>query len=152
MPKEKIPHKCLSIILLDSVIKTDYNKYYPQTFLEECVYKQQKQKNYITEEELKSDSDSINESESESKSDSNDDESKSKTLKISEKACIGHFVICLKSEILIIETWNEYIKKSDGMVNLFFKMLGCLLFKKSKKFNESCWLSKAVRMSSTYLK
>ena len=80
VPKEKIPHKCLSIILLDSVIKTD-NKYYPQTFLEECVYKQ-KQKNYITEEELKSDSDSNNESESESGSDSNDDESKSKTLKI----------------------------------------------------------------------
>ena len=23
-------------------------------------------------------------------------------------------------EILIIETWNKYIKKSDGMVNLFF--------------------------------
>ena len=104
VPKEKIPHKFLSIILLDSVSKTDNNKYYPQTFLEECVYKQQKQKNFITEEELKSDSDSINESESESESDSNDDESKSKTLKISEKACIGHFVICLKSEILIIET------------------------------------------------
>ena len=29
--------------MLDSVIKTD-NKYYPQTFLEECLYKQQKQK------------------------------------------------------------------------------------------------------------
>ena len=66
--------------MLDSIIKTD-NKYYPQTFLEECVYKQQKQKqqkNYITE-ELKSDSDSNNESESESESpnDSNDDETKS---------------------------------------------------------------------------
>ena len=76
-PKEKIPYKCL-LIVLDSVIKTD-NKYYPQTFLEECVYKQQKQKqqmNYITE-ELKSDSDSNNESESESDSESNDDETKS---------------------------------------------------------------------------
>ena len=40
--KERIPYKCLSIIVLDSVIKTD-DKYYPQTFLEECVYKQQKQ-------------------------------------------------------------------------------------------------------------
>ena len=62
--------------MLDSIIKTD-NKYYPQTFLEECVYKQQKQKqqmNYITE-ELKSDSDSNNESESDS--DSDDDEVKS---------------------------------------------------------------------------
>ena len=84
VPKEKMPHKCLSIIVLDSVIKTDNNKYYPQTFLEECVYKQQKQqkqkqqKNYITE-ELESDSDSNNESESESESDSdsNDDEAKS---------------------------------------------------------------------------
>ena len=83
-PKEKISYKCLSITVLASVIKTD-NKYYPQTFLEECVYTQQKQKqkqqrNYITE-ELKSDSDSNNEweseLESESDSDSNDDETKS---------------------------------------------------------------------------
>ena len=78
VPEEKIPCKCLPIIVLDSFIKTD-NKYYLQTFLEECVYKQQKQKqqkqkNYITE-ELKSDSDSNNESESESEldSDSNDE-------------------------------------------------------------------------------
>ena len=45
--------------MLDSVFKTD-NKYYPQIFLEGCVYKQQKQKeqkNYINE-ELKSDSES----------------------------------------------------------------------------------------------
>ena len=76
VPEEKIPYKCLLIIALDSVIKTD-NKYYPQTFLEECVYKQQKeQKNYIKG-ELESDSDSNNESESESDSDSNDDGTKS---------------------------------------------------------------------------
>ena len=31
-------------------------------------------------------------------------------------------------------------------------MLGCLLFKKFKKINESCSLLKAARMSSTYLK
>ena len=36
-----------------------------------------------------------------------------------------------------------------SIVNL---MLGCLLFKKNKKFNEFCSLSKAARMSSTYLK
>ena len=36
VPEEKIPYKCLLIIALDSVIKTD-NKYYPQTFLEESV-------------------------------------------------------------------------------------------------------------------
>ena len=31
-------------------------------------------------------------------------------------------------------------------------MLGCLLFKKFRKFNESCSLSKAVGISSTCLK
>ena len=36
-----------------------------------------------------------------------------------------------------------------SIVNL---MLGCLLFKEFKKFNESCSLSKAARMSSTYFK
>ena len=83
VPEEKIPNKCLLIIVLDSVIKTD-NKYYPQTFLEECVYKQQeqtqqKQKNYITE-ELKSDSDPNNESESESESDSDSDDDETKSI------------------------------------------------------------------------
>ena len=80
IPEEKIPYKCLSIIVLDSIIKI-YNNYYPQIFWEECVYKQQKQQkqkqnNYISK-ELKSDSDSNNESESESDTDSNDDETKS---------------------------------------------------------------------------
>ena len=56
MPKEKAPCKCLSIIMIDSVIKTN-KKYYPQTFLEECKYMQEKIKteNYI-DEELDSDS------------------------------------------------------------------------------------------------
>ena len=51
MPKEKVPCKCLSIIMLDSVIESD-EKYYPQTFLEECKYVQEKIKfeNYIDEE------------------------------------------------------------------------------------------------------
>ena len=69
VPEEKIPYQCLSIIALDSIIKSDKadNKYFPQTFLEECVYKQQKQQkkkqqeNYIIEEKLESDSDSNNE-------------------------------------------------------------------------------------------
>ena len=34
IPKEKAPCKCLSVIMIDSVIKTN-KKYYPQTFLEE---------------------------------------------------------------------------------------------------------------------
>ena len=35
MPKEKAPCKCISILLIDSVIKTN-KMYYPQTVLEEC--------------------------------------------------------------------------------------------------------------------
>ena len=57
MPKEKAPCKCLSIIMLDSVIKAN-KKYYPQTFLEECKYMQEeiKTENYIDEDLEKSDS------------------------------------------------------------------------------------------------
>ena len=48
MPKEKAPSKCLSIIMIDSVIKAN-KKYYPQTLLQECKYVQEeiKTKNYI---------------------------------------------------------------------------------------------------------
>ena len=61
IPKEKAPCKCLSIIMLDSVIKV--NKKYPQAFLDECKYVQEKIKNenYI-DNDLKSDSDSNEES------------------------------------------------------------------------------------------
>ena len=52
MPKEKVPCKCLLIIMLDSVIESD-EKYYPQTFL---VQENIKFENYI-DEELDSDSD-----------------------------------------------------------------------------------------------
>ena len=50
----------MSIIILDSVIYA-YEKYFPQAFLEECKYVQEKikTKNYI-DEELKSESDSDN--------------------------------------------------------------------------------------------
>ena len=41
MPKEKAPCKCLSMIMLDSVIKAQ-KKYQPQTLLEECKYEQEK--------------------------------------------------------------------------------------------------------------
>ena len=54
VPEEKVPHKCLSIIILDSVLYA-YGKYYPQIFLEECKYAK---KNYIDMElQSKSDSD-----------------------------------------------------------------------------------------------
>ena len=41
MPKRKAPCKCLSIIMLDSVIKWK-KRYYPQTLLEECKYEQER--------------------------------------------------------------------------------------------------------------
>ena len=59
MPKEKAPCKCLSIIMIDSVIRAN-KKYYPQTLLEECKYTQEKIKikNYINDDLEDSDSDS----------------------------------------------------------------------------------------------
>ena len=67
MPKEKAPCNCLSIIMVDSVIKPN-KKYYPQTLLEECKYEQEKIKmeNLIEDDFKKSESD-------ESDSDSNDE-------------------------------------------------------------------------------
>ena len=43
MPKEIAPCKCLSIIMLDSLIKAN-KKYYPQRFLEECNMHKKRQK------------------------------------------------------------------------------------------------------------
>ena len=56
MPKEKASCKCLSIIMIDSVIKAN-KKYYPQKFLEECKYIQEKIKieSHIGEDLEKSD-------------------------------------------------------------------------------------------------
>ena len=69
MPKEKAPCKCLSIIMLDSVIKAN-KKYYPQTLLEECKYKQEIE-NYI-DEDLKSDIDFNDETESNTDTNNNE--------------------------------------------------------------------------------
>ena len=62
IPQEIVPHKCLSIIILDSIIYA-YEKYYPQVFLEECKYAKEniKTKNYI-DNELKSESGSDSDS------------------------------------------------------------------------------------------
>ena len=69
VPEEKIPHKCLSIIILDSILYT-YEKYHLQIFLEECKYVEEniKTKNQI-EKELKPESDSTCDSDSDSDSD-----------------------------------------------------------------------------------
>ena len=55
---KKAPSKCLSIIMLDSVIKAR-KKYYPQTLLEECKYEQENIKvENLTDDDLeKSESD-----------------------------------------------------------------------------------------------
>ena len=64
VPKEKIPHKFLPIIILDSILYA-YEKYHPQIFLKECKYAEEnkKTKNYI-DNELISESDSNSNSES----------------------------------------------------------------------------------------
>ena len=61
--------------MLDSVIKAN-KKRYPQTFLEECKYTQEKikTKNYIDDDDLKSDSDSNDEKEYDIDNDNDNDE------------------------------------------------------------------------------
>ena len=43
MPKEKASYWCLSMIMLDSVVRIK-KKYYPQALLEECKYEIKKTK------------------------------------------------------------------------------------------------------------
>ena len=73
MPKEKTSCKCLSIIMLDSVIKANKN-YYPQTLLEECRYVQERKKieNLVDDDLEKSESDSDSNDETESDIDNNE--------------------------------------------------------------------------------
>ena len=73
IPKEKAPCKCLSVIMLDSVIKTK-KQYYSQKLLEECKYEQEKVKmeKLIYDDLEKTESD---ESNSETESDIDNDES-----------------------------------------------------------------------------
>ena len=67
MAKEKGPCKCLSIIMLDSVINAN-KKYCPQILLEECKYAQEKIKieNHIDNDLEKSESDGESNDETES--------------------------------------------------------------------------------------
>ena len=52
VPKENASYKCLSLIMLDSVIRVNKN-YYPQTLLEECEYVIRKNKmENLTNDEL----------------------------------------------------------------------------------------------------
>ena len=72
VPKENASHKCLSLIMLDSIIRVN-KKYYPQTILEECKYiytTKNKMENLINNDLYLSSSDeSDNEADNESDSD-----------------------------------------------------------------------------------
>ena len=72
VPKENASYKCLSIIILDSVIRVN-KKYYPQTLLEECKYviRKNKMENFINDD---LDLSSSNESDNEIESDESDSE------------------------------------------------------------------------------
>ena len=64
VPKENASYKCLSLIMLDSVIRVN-KKYYPQTLLKECKYviRKNKMDNLINDDlDLKSSDESDNES------------------------------------------------------------------------------------------
>ena len=63
LPEKNKPYKCMSLISLHSIIKIN-KKYYPQTVLQECVYKliNRKVENIITNINLDSSSESNNES------------------------------------------------------------------------------------------
>ena len=63
IPKENVSYKCLSLIMLDSVIRVN-KKYYPQTLLEECKYviRKNKMENLINDDlDLSSSDESDNE-------------------------------------------------------------------------------------------
>ena len=61
LPEKNKPHKCVSLISLDSIIKIN-KKYYPKTLSQECVYKliNKNVENIITNINLDSSSESDN--------------------------------------------------------------------------------------------
>ena len=72
VPKQNVSYKCLSLIMLDSVIRVN-KKFYPQIFLEECQYviRKNKMENLINDDLGLSSSD---ESDNEIDSDKSDNE------------------------------------------------------------------------------
>ena len=88
MPKENATYKCISLIMLDSVIRIN-KKYYPQTLLEECIYaiKKNKMENLINHDlTLSSSDDSDNESDDgDNESDEGDNESVNESVNESDK-------------------------------------------------------------------
>ena len=75
VPKENASYKCLSLIMLDSVIRVN-KKYYPQTLLEECKYviRKHKMDHLINDDlDLSSSDESDNESDNETEIDKSSD-------------------------------------------------------------------------------
>ena len=72
VPKKDASYKCLSLIVLDSVVRVS-KKYCPQTFLEECKYviRKNKMENLINDDLDLSSSDNETDNESDNESDSN---------------------------------------------------------------------------------
>ena len=60
IPKERSHYICIPAIDIDSVLKIDHKRAYPQAYLEQCKYKLKKRKivNYIDDEIIDEDSDS----------------------------------------------------------------------------------------------
>ena len=60
IPKERSHYICIPAIDIDSVLKIDNKRAYPQAYLEQCKYKLKKRKivNYIDDEIIDKDSDS----------------------------------------------------------------------------------------------
>ena len=71
-PKENAPCKCLSMILLDSVIRTN-KKYYPQTFLGECKYEIKNRMESLINDDLDLSSSDESDSESDNELDNGSD-------------------------------------------------------------------------------
>ena len=70
VPKENASYKCLSLIMLDSIIRVN-KKYNPQIFLQECKYviRKNKMENFVNNDlDLKSSDESDNETDNESHS------------------------------------------------------------------------------------
>ena len=78
IPREKTACTCLSLIMLDSVIRVN-RKYYPQTLLEECKYeiKKNKMENLINDDldQSSSDNDTDNKSNNDTDTESDNVES-----------------------------------------------------------------------------
>ena len=70
VPKENASYKCLSLMMLNSVIRVS-KKYYPQTLFEECKYetKKDKMENIINDDLDPSSSDNETDSDSDHESD-----------------------------------------------------------------------------------